>query len=184
MNNKNIRFLLIKLIIMLITNVAMLAVYFIVGAVMGVVGINGLLGESGTEAVKYGITFLAFLIYTMMQVRRFKVDSSESFGHFIVKECAVYATFCLPLFVVALIYGVAGIPAWLTVFYAPHMLMHYVSGIAAVGYGVPLIVYAAMVTAVRLAVLAKGKNTAVEPISTEIEDDSDDSEVETEVESK
>ncbi|MBR5452725.1 MAG: hypothetical protein IKV54_01465 [Clostridia bacterium] len=178
MNNKNILFFLIKLLILLITNVAMIAVYLVVGAVLGVLGIDDLLGEGNTAVVRYGVTFLVFLIYTMMQVRRFKVNREESFGVFLLKECAVYAAFCLPLFAVAMAVGVSGIPGWLTVFYSPHMLMYRVSGIAAVGYGVPLIVYAAIVTAVRLAVLAKHKDepaaeidsaeeTAAEEISAE-----------------
>ena len=179
MKNKNILFFLIKLLILLITNAAMVAVYFVVGGVLSVVGLEGLLGEANTTAVKYGVTFLVFLVYTMLQVRRFKVDADESFGLFLLKECAVYAAFCLPLFAVALVTGVSGIPAWLTVFYAPHMLLYCVSGIAAVGYGVPVIVYAAIVTAVRLAVLSGHKPEAAEV--TEAVADEAETEAETEV---
>ena len=80
MKNKNILFFLIKLLILLITNAAMVAVYFVVGGVLSVVGLEGLLGEANTTAVKYGVTFLVFLVYTMLQVRRFKVDADEASG--------------------------------------------------------------------------------------------------------
>ena len=160
MKNKNVEFFVIKLVILAIVDALLVALYFVIGAVLGVVGLKDLAGDSSAKAIQLGIVFIVFLIYSFFRAYKFKIHgdgSDDPIGLFALKEGVVYAAFMLPLLIISLVCGANGIPAWLESVYAPHLLMTYVSSSAAVGFGVPVLIYTAGVTSMRIIVLNQYK---------------------------
>ncbi len=160
MKNKNVEFFLIKLLILAIVDALLVALYFVVGAVFGVIGLKELTGESSAKAIQLGIVFIVFLVYSFFRAYKFKIHgdgSDDPIGLFALKEGVIYAAFMLPFLAVALICGVNGLPAWLEAAYAPHLLMAHVSSSAVVGFGVPILIYTAGVTSVRIIALNQYK---------------------------
>lgn len=160
MKNKNVEFFLIKLLILAMVDALLVALYFILGTVLRVIGVNELVGEASAKTIQFGIVFILFLLYSFFSAYRFKVHgdgSDDPIGLFAVKEGTVYAAFMLPLLIITLVTGVSGMPQILSYIYAPHMLMSHVSLSAVVGFGVPVLVYTAGVTSMRIIALNQYK---------------------------
>lgn len=160
MKNKNVEFFLIKLLILAIVDALLVALYFVLGTVLGVIGLKELVGESSAKTIQLGIVFIVFLVYSFFRAYKFKVHgdgSDDPIGLFALKEGTIYAAFMLPFLAVALVTGVAELPVWLETIYAPHLLMAHVSSSAVIGFGVPILIYAAGVTSVRIIALNQYK---------------------------
>ena len=160
MKNKNVEFFLIKLLILAIVDALLVALYFVLGVVLRVVGVNELVGEASAKTIQFGIIFILFLLYSFSRAYKFKIHgdgSDDPIGLFAVKEGAVYAAFMLPLLIISMICGGGVLPAYLEAIYSPHLLMTYVSSSAVVGFGVPVLVYTAGVTSMRIIALNQYK---------------------------
>ena len=163
MKNKNVEFFLIKLLILAIVDALLIALYFIVGTVINIIGLSGLVGEASAKTIQLGIVFIVFLLYSFFSAYKFKIHgdgSDDPIGLFAVKEGAVYAAFMLPLLIISMICGGGVLPAYLEAIYSPHLLMTYVSSSAAVGFGVPVLIYTAGVTSMRIIALNQYKPQA------------------------
>ena len=159
MKNANVRFFVIKMIILLITDAIMVALYFMLGFVLDTLGIASSIGESSVEMIKCGIAFVAFLAYSIIRARKFKNTGTGPAWLFALNESSVLIAFLLPLLIVSLAIGFGSVPQWLYWIYSPFVFMYIASsGNPAVGFGVPVILFFASMTAVSIAAgSAKGK---------------------------
>lgn len=177
MKNANVRFFVIKMIILLITVAIMVALYFMLGFVLDTVGIKVAVGESAAEMIKCGLAFAAFLIYSIIRARKFKNLGEDAAWIFALNESSVLIAFLLPLLVVSLIVGFSQIPQWLYWIYSPFVFMYIASsGNPAVGFGVPVILFFASMIAVSIAagpVKGNGKKSEDGTVNATAEDKAD-----------